>query len=434
MHSSIGKPLVALVSAACLAAPAMTPTPHHSVITQSSMPVELSASVTSFDPLPTSARALVTSVAPTDPATLAGAVDTMASLSGEDSGLLLLKLLSAPYHNFASISIAVGKAVNAGIQFVSLPFSILTYIIANKPDDIPGYITQVQNNLKGALPGISAAIKSEIAYDRDLIQQIFGGHAQNTATAAVDNVSAPPAVTADATDSGLAVLKLLTAPYHNFASISIAVGKAVNAGIQLVSLPFSILTYVIANKPDDIPAYITQVQNNLKAALPGIGAAIKSEIAYDKDLIQQVFGGGTTAMVTNAKETPNLLAAESSSTNVLGGTPNLLTAAQDQGDTASDATPHRETWKERIAAKKAAKDESVSTDSAKGTDTTPAQESAPTPAPTSEAETGAETGTGEAPTPPKHRLGKPAGDKAGASESTGGKHRKPETDSGADAA
>ena len=314
MHSSIGKPLVALVSAACLAAPAMTPTPHHSAITQSSMPVELSASVTSFDPLPASARALVTPVAPTDPATLAGAVDTMASLSGEDSGLLLLKLLSAPYHNFASISIAVGKAVNAGIQ--------------------------------------------------------------------------------------------------------------------LVSLPFSILTYVIANKPDDIPAYITQVQNNLKAALPGIGAAIKSEIAYDKDLIQQVFGGGATAIATNAKETPNLLAAAPSSTNVLGGTPNLLSFAQGQDDTASDATPHRETWKERIAAKKAAKDESASADSDKGTDTTPAQESASTPAPTSEAE----TGTGEAPAAPKHRLGKPAGDKAGAAESTGGKHRKPETDSGADAA
>ncbi len=321
MHSSIGKPLVALVSAACLAAPAMTPTPHHSGITQSSIPVELSAAVSSFDPLPASARSLVTTVAPTDPATLAGAVDTMAALSGQDSGLLLLKLLSAPYHNFASISIAVGKAVNAGIQ--------------------------------------------------------------------------------------------------------------------VVSLPFSILTYVIANKPDDIPAYITQVQNNLKAAIPGIGTAIKSEIAYDKDLIQQVFGGGATAMATNAKETPNLLAVESSSPNVLGATPNLLTAAQDQSDTAGDATPHRETWKERIAAKKAAKDETASTDESASTDSTGKDASSSTDtAPTKESTptTEAGTDTGDAPTAPKHRLGKPAGDKAGAAESTGGKHRKPETDSGADAA
>ena len=427
MHSSIGKPLVALVSATCLAAPAMTPTIHDSAIATATIPVELSAAVTSFDPLPRSARALAPAVDTTDPAALAGAIDTMASLSGEDPGLLFLKLLSAPYHNVASISIAVGKAVNAGIQFVSLPFSILTYVIANKPDDIPAYITQVQNNLKGALPGISAAIKAEIAYDRDLVQQIFG---QNTAT--TDSVSAPSTVTADAPDSSVAVLKLLTAPYHNFASISIAVGKAVNAGIQLVSLPFSVLTYVIANKPDDIPAYISQVQTNLKNALPGISAAITSEIAYDRDLIQQVFGGGATALSTNAKETPNLLAAQTSSANVLGGTPNLLTAAQDEGDTANDTTLHRETWKERIAAKKAEKDEQDQKDESASTDsdTTSAQDSAPTSAPATEAG----TDTADAPKQPKHRLLTPAGDKAAAAESTGGKHRKPEADSGADAA
>ncbi|KGI70331.1 hypothetical protein EU78_26170 [Mycolicibacterium rufum] len=423
---------MALVSAACLAAPATTPNIHDSAIATATIPVELSAAVTSFDPLSRSARALAPAVDTTDPAALAGAIDTMASLSGEDPGLLFLKLLSAPYHNIASISIAVGKAVNAGIQFVSLPFSILTYVIANKPDDIPAYITQVQNNLKGALPGISAAITSEIAYDRDLIQQIFGG---NTATTTVDSVSAPSTVTADATDSGLAVLKLLTAPYHNFASISIAVGKAVNAGIQLVSLPLSVLTYVIANKPDDIPAYITQVQTNLKNALPGISAAITSEIAYDRDLIQQVFGGGATALSTNAQETPNLLAAQTSSANILGGTPHVLTAAQDEGDTANDTTPHRETWKERIAAKKAArdeqdqKDESASTDSdTTHSDTTPVQESPSTPT----SDTG--TDTADAPKQSKHRLLTPAGDKAAAAESTGGKHRKPEADSGADAA
>lgn len=47
MHSSIGKPLVTFVSAACLAAPAMIPTTTpDSVRAIATIPVELSAAVT----------------------------------------------------------------------------------------------------------------------------------------------------------------------------------------------------------------------------------------------------------------------------------------------------------------------------------------------------------------------------------------------------
>ena len=137
MHTSVGKPLVALVSAACLAIPATTFTPIDHARSESTMAVTLAAAATSFDPVPPSARLLSAPASDTEDAALVAAVGQMAELSGVDTGTVLLQLLTAPYHNVYAVSIAVGKAVNAFVQLVSLPFSIATYVATNGPPRSP---------------------------------------------------------------------------------------------------------------------------------------------------------------------------------------------------------------------------------------------------------------------------------------------------------
>ena len=318
MHSSIGKPLVALVSAACLAAPAMTTpttmTTSDSVHATATIPVELSAAVATFDPVPPSLRTLNAPVAPTSDAKLVEAVDTMAELSGVDRATLLLQLLTAPYHNVLGVSKAVGSAVNAVLQVASLPFSVFTYVLTNRTSEIPDYIASVQKNLNGALPGISTAIKTEIQYDLDLISQVFGPQPNVTSSAtSVKTVAAQ----ADPVDQGTLLLQLLTIPYHNFLGVSKAVGSAANAVVQLASLPFSVFTYVLTNRTTEIPAYVETVRANLKGALPGISTAIKSELAYNKSVIDQIFGGSTASLALQSRHAPNLLAGDGSAATVL---------------------------------------------------------------------------------------------------------------------
>lgn len=335
MHSSIGKPLVALVSAACLAAPTVTPTTSDSGRATTAIPVELSAAVTTFDPVPPSIRSLNSPDAPTSDAKLVEAVDTMAELSGVDRATLLLQLLSAPYHNFLGVSKAVGSAVNAVVQVASLPFSVFTYVLTNRAGEIPDYIASVQKNLSGALPGISTAIKSEIQYDLDLISQIFGSQPEVTASAApVKSIAAQ----ADPVDQGTLFLQLLTIPYHNVLGVSKAVGSAANAVVQLASLPFSVFTYVLTNRTDEIPAYVDTVRANLKGALPGISTAIKSELAYNKSVIDQIFGGTTESLALQARHAPNLLAGDDSAATVLGSPHPLLTRLSATHSVADDST------------------------------------------------------------------------------------------------
>jgi hypothetical protein len=324
MHTSIGKPLVALASAACLALPAANLAPIDRDLSVSTMAVNLTAAATAFDPVPASARAISAPSTDTDPTKLVAAVDQMAELSGVDRATLLLELLSAPYHNVYGVSIAVGKAVNAVVQLVSLPFSIATYVLTNRTSEIPTYINTIKTNLAGALPGISASVKSEIQYDIDLLSQIFGGSTTTeTATqATVEDV----AVTADAATSN-EWLQLLAIPYHNAYAVSIAVGKAVNAVVQLVSLPFSAFTYVLTNRTSEIPAYITTVQTNLKNALPGISSTIKSEVAYDKNLFQQVFGGGEATSGVQSSDAATGLGSESHASLFNAGVHPLLAEA-----------------------------------------------------------------------------------------------------------
>ncbi|MEH3141926.1 MAG: hypothetical protein PGN37_17445 [Mycobacterium kyogaense] len=333
MHSSIGKPLVAFVSAACLAAPAMTPTTLDPVRATATIPVELSAAVSTFDPVPPSLRTLNAPVAPTDDAKLVDAVDTMAELSGVDRATLLLQLLTAPYHNVLGVSKAVGSAVNAVLQVASLPLSVATYVLTNRTSEIPAYVDSVRTNLQGALPGISTAVKAEIQYDLDLISQVFGAQ-PNATTAAVKSVAAQ----SDPVDQGTLLLQLLTIPYHNFLGVSKAVGTAANAVVQLASLPLSVVTYVLTNRTSEIPAYVDSVHANLKGALPGISTAVKSELAYNKSVIDQIFGGSTASLALQSRHAPNLLAGDDSATTVLDSPHPFLARLTADHSLADEAT------------------------------------------------------------------------------------------------
>lgn len=422
MHSSIGKPLVALVSAACLAAPAITPTLHDSPLATATIPVELTAAVTSFDPLPPSARSLGNSVAPTDDAKLVEAVDTMAELSGVDTGTLLLQLLTAPYHNVYAVSIALGKAVNAVVQLVSLPFSVATYVLTNRTAEIPAYVQTVRNNLGNALPGVVDSVQSEIGYDLDLLAHLFGGNQPTaTVTSAADGVAAQ----ADPASTGTLFLQLLTIPYHNIHGVSVAVGKAVNAVVQLVGLPLSVATYVLTNRTTEIPAYVNTVRTNLQGALPGIGNSVKSEIAYDKNIISQIFGGTSGATALDTRQAPNLLAGSAVTAGVLhrGVHPLLAEAATE--DAAATDTPQAS--ESKGPKHRAPEDEDQST----GKTDTPADagsEKSDTK-PDNKADATSDTKT------ETEHTGKPSSDtpRSGASAdkssaSTGGRHRKAEAD------
>ncbi|TRW88946.1 hypothetical protein FK535_01335 [Mycolicibacterium sp. 018/SC-01/001] len=334
MHSSIGKPLVAFVSAACLAAPTMvsTTTPD-SVRDTATIPVELSAAVTTFDPVPPSIRSLNSAPAPASDAALVDAVDTMAELSGVDRATLLLELLTAPYHNFLGVSKAVGSAVNAVLQVASLPFSVVTYVLTNRTNEIPDYIASVRKNLDGALPGISSAIKTEVQYDLDLLSQVFGSTQQSSATATKAITAA-----ADPVDQGTLLLQLLTIPYHNFLGVSKAVGSAANAYLQLASLPFSVVTYVLTNRTNEIPAYVDTVKANVKGALPGISSAVKSELAYNKSIIDQVFGGNDATVALQSRHAPNLLAGDDTATTVLDSPHPFLARLEATEEKAPEST------------------------------------------------------------------------------------------------
>jgi hypothetical protein len=412
MHTSIGKPVVALVSAACLSAPAALPTVAHQLApVESHMAVHLSAATTALTPRPV------------DPVAAEAAIDSLATLSGVDKATLLLQLLTAPYHNVVGISKAVGSAANAGLQLVSLPFSIASFVIANQTDQIPKYIETVQANLKGALPGIRTAIQSEIEYDKNLFAQFFGG--SDTPNALTQDAAHHAATgAADPVNQGTLILQLLTIPYHNFVGVSKAVGTAANAGLQLVSLPFSIATFVLTNQADQIPKYVETVQNNLKTALPGIQTAIKAEAAYNKNVFSQLFGGSPTtqtALTVNARETPNLLADNTNTSESETST----TVDKDSKDTSDTGTAEtkKPNWAEkladRIAERKAAKE---TEDAGKSDPSGDASDGTTQPVTTEPSKT--EPSKTE---PSKTEPSEPGSSKTETSKTeTGGKHRKPD--------
>jgi hypothetical protein len=88
-------------------------------------------------------------------------------------------------------------------------------------------------------------------------------------------------------------LALLTFPYHNVYGVTVAVGNAAAAGLQVALLPLSIARLVGANQTDQVPAYVKSTMATAAAAIPGIVKAIQAEIQYDLNLFSQLGGGGS---------------------------------------------------------------------------------------------------------------------------------------------
>src|SRR4051812_21268521 len=141
MHFSVGKPILAMVSVACIAVPAGT---------------------------------LDATAAASTGSTVQIAAATPLAVGAEPS---LLDILSFPYHNAYGVAVGVGTAANAGLQLALLPVSIASFVAVNKTDQIPAYIQTVQKNLANAIPGIIKAIQAEVAYDQNLFGQLGGGSA-----------------------------------------------------------------------------------------------------------------------------------------------------------------------------------------------------------------------------------------------------------------
>jgi hypothetical protein len=294
MHVPVGKPLLALMSAACITVPATAGAPHASAAaapTTQDQAVALTAGSTLFDPLPAAARSVVLDTQSVDP------------LAQVDIGTLV-DLVTFPYHNAYAIGSAFGRAANAGIQVVGLPLSLAYFLATNASDTtIQNYLNSVQTNVNGAIPGIIDTIQDEIAYDLHL----FGlGGATATASTRLSVEQAAPTdgvTTSAAVDLGTLV-DLATFPYHNAYAVGSAVGRAANAGIQVVGLPLSLGYFLATNASDTtIQNYLNSVQANVNGAIPGILDTIQDEIDYDRDLFTKAFGGTTTVAAAEEKVT-----------------------------------------------------------------------------------------------------------------------------------
>jgi hypothetical protein len=280
MNISVGKPVLALLSAACIAVPGGTA--DASAATGPSVPTaSITSTTSSFDPLPPALRS------------------TAATASID--GATLLALLTFPYHNVYGVTVAVGNAAAAGLQVVLLPLSVASLVGSNQTEQVPAYIQSTFANAAAAIPGIFQAIQAEIQYDLNLFSQLGAGGSMLRA-ADTNGVSAVSA-------GGANLLALLTFPYHNVYGVTVAVGNAAAAALQVVLLPLSVASLVGSNQTEQVPAYIQSTIDNAAAAIPGIFKAIQAEIEYDRNLFSQL-GGGSTATVAAATETaPRLMTA-----------------------------------------------------------------------------------------------------------------------------
>ena len=349
MKVSVGKPVLAAISVACIAVPAATGVASAATPASTTSPVRA-----------------VAAAAPVDP------------------NLALLKLLTFPIHNAYGIAVGVGTAANAGLNLVLLPVSIASFVAVNQTDKIPAYVQQVQTNLANAIPGIIKSIQAEAAYDQTLLGNLGVTQAAQLRPSAHD----VNAIVAAA--SGTPLLNLLTFPIHNAFGIAVGVGTAANAVLNLALLPVSIASFVAVNQTDKIPAYVQQVQTNLANAIPGIIKSIQAEVSYD----QRLFSTIGTATVKQ----PAMAALEAAPkvSKTATGTDADATKALAAGDstkdgavTGKDSTPAKEDSKPANSTptdSKPAKD-STPTDSKPAKDSTPAKEDS-TPADSTPAKDG----------------------------------------------
>jgi hypothetical protein len=260
MNVSFGKPVLALVSAACIAVPG---TADASAATGTSSSPSSISTASSFDPVPQAAASL-------DAATL-------------------LALLTFPYHNVYGVTVAVGNAVGAGLQVALLPVSIAALVATNQTNQVPAFVQSTMAAAAGAIPGIIKGIQAEIQYDLNLFSQLGGGSMlQKAATNSVAAVS----------PSSATLLALLTFPYHNIYGVTVAAGNAVGAALQVALLPVSIAALVATNQTDQVPAFVKSTMAAAGAAIPGIVKAIQAELEYDRNLFSQLGSGLASATAT----------------------------------------------------------------------------------------------------------------------------------------
>jgi hypothetical protein len=341
MKVSVGKPVLAAISVACIAVPAATGVASAATPAPTTSPVRLAAAA-----------------APVDP------------------NLALLKLLTFPIHNAYGIAVGVGTAANAGLNLVLLPVSIASFVAVNQTDKIPAYVQQVQTNLANAFPGIIKSIQAEVSYDQSLLGTLGVAQAAQSRPSAHD-VSA---ITAAA--SGTPLLNLLTFPIHNAFGIAVGVGTAANAVLNLALLPVSIATFVAVNQTDKIPAYVQQVQTNLANAIPGIIKSIQAEVSYDQHLFSSIGIAAPKQPAMAALEAPQVK-------KIAAGTeadaPKAIAAGDSTKDsTRADSTPAKDGKpvkdpkpSDATPAKDSSPSDTTPAKDSKPSDTTPAKDSKP---------------------------------------------------------
>jgi hypothetical protein len=322
MQFSVGKPILAMVSVACIAVPAGT---------------------------------LDATAAASTGSTVQIAAATPPAVGAEPS---LLDILSFPYHNAYGVAVGVGTAANAGLQLALLPVSIASFVAVNKTDQIPAYVQTVQKNLANAIPGIIKAIQAEVAYDQNLFGQLGGGSTTQLALKSDATASAA----ADVTSTQL--LNLLTFPVHNAYGLAVGFGTAANAVLQLALLPVSIASFVAVNKTDQIPAYIQTVQKNLANAIPTIIKAVQTEVEYDRNLFGQL--GAVATATTSSTQLSLTSAAEPRSSAT-----ELETKATDVDAAAAEPVGDKDVEKTGSAPKKASTPEKVAAETSEKPGSTP---------------------------------------------------------------
>jgi hypothetical protein len=324
MKVSVGKPVLAAISVACIAVPAATGV----------------ASAATPAPTPSPVR-LVAAAAPVDP------------------NLALLKLLTFPIHNAYGIAVGVGTAANAGLNLALLPVSIASFVAVNQTDKIPGYVQTVQTNLANAIPGIIKSIQAEVAYD----QGLFG--TLGVTQAAQSRPSAHDVNAIVAAASGTPLLNLLTFPIHNAYGIAVGVGTAANSVLNLALLPVSIAGFVITNQTDKIPGYVQTVQAGLANAIPGIIKSIQAEVSYDQHLFSSIGIAAAKQPAMAALEAPQVK-------KIAAGTEADAPKALAAGDSSKDSTPT-----DSAPAKDSKPSDTTPAKDSKPSDTTPAKDSTP---------------------------------------------------------
>ncbi|OAN31616.1 hypothetical protein [Mycolicibacterium iranicum] len=328
MNSSVGKPLLGLMAAACVAVPAAIPQAAAAVPEA----VVQSAADQIFDPAPPILRltpdtADAASYSPT-------AVESLEAAADIDPALLI-KLLTFPYHNIYAIGTSIGAALNSALVAALLPLTAGYYFLTNQIDKIEPYIDTTFTNLRNAVPNIFTTINNEIQYDIDLFRQVFGGsEPEEQPLAAADTADAE----ALADDPGL-WLKLLTFPYHNFYAIGTSVGAALNSVVVTALLPLTAGYYFLTNQIDKIGPYIDTTFTNLRNAVPNIFTTINNEIQYDINLFKQIFTPAPDSEMVQLVDTARSVPESGSPEATLGED---TTAGEQPADTGAVETPAEE--------------------------------------------------------------------------------------------